>query len=171
MSAPPPIHSMMFDLASARPGASARVTPDEAERAVIARALDLASLGRLDVIFEISGGRGEWRLSGHIDAEGEQVCGVTLAPLAFRISEPFSLWLVQGDQAPVGEDGVLELSPDDEGPDLIDSPRVDLGVYAVEQLALRLDPFPRAPGAVFEAPESEAPPSPFAVLARLRDQD
>ncbi len=170
MSAPPPIHSMIFDLGAARPGAEARVTPDQSERAAIARALDLASLSRFDVRFDISGGRGEWRLSGHIEAEGEQVCGVTLAPLAFTIDEPFSLWLVQAEQLPVAEDGVLELNPDDEGPDLIDSPRVDLGVYAVEQLALRLDPFPRAPGAVFEAPESEAPPSPFAVLARLRDQ-
>jgi hypothetical protein len=54
---------------------------------------------------------------------------------------------------------------------------IDLGEVVVEQLALTLDPYPRAPGAVFdpaalpgyEAPEAEV--SPFAALVKLKTQN
>jgi len=52
-------------------------------------------------------------------------------------------------------------------PDEADGDVVDLGAYVVETLALALDPFPRKPGAVFEAPEEKPSISPFAALARL----
>jgi hypothetical protein len=38
----------------------------------------------------------------------------------------------------------------------------------IELLALALDPFPRRPDAVFEAPATDAAPSPFSVLAALK---
>ena len=60
---------------------------------------------------------------------------------------------------------------DDESPDLIENGQIDLGQYAVEQLALRLDPFPRKPGAEFVQPPEPAEISPFAVLKQLRASD
>ncbi|KAF7441445.1 Ubiquinol-cytochrome C chaperone [Pyrenophora tritici-repentis] len=42
---------------------------------------------------------------------------------------------------------------DEEDADLIEDGKIDLGQYAVEQLALSLDPFPRKPGAEFVQPE------------------
>ena len=59
----------------------------------------------------------------------------------------------------------IAVDPDAEDPpDLIDEDRFDLGAYVVEHLALEIDPFPRKPGVVFDAPAAEEPPSPFAVL-------
>jgi uncharacterized metal-binding protein YceD (DUF177 family) len=55
--------------------------------------------------------------------------------------------------------------------------RIDLGEIAVVHLALALDPYPRAPGAAFDAkawgvePEKDEKPttvSPFAALAKLK---
>jgi hypothetical protein len=46
---------------------------------------------------------------------------------------------------------------------------VDLAAVLTEQLALALDPFPRKPGARFEAPGTAGELSPFAALARLKD--
>ena len=52
---------------------------------------------------------------------------------------------------------------------------VDLGTLAVEFLILGLDPYPRKPGAVFQAPqETAAGEGPFSALAALqkgRDAD
>jgi hypothetical protein len=52
---------------------------------------------------------------------------------------------------------------------------VDLGALATEFLILGVDPYPRAPGAVFEQPRKPTPESgPFAdlaPLARRKDSD
>jgi hypothetical protein len=44
----------------------------------------------------------------------------------------------------------------------------DLGEALAEQLALALDPYPRAPDAALPPEAEEAPASPFARLAALR---
>ena len=49
---------------------------------------------------------------------------------------------------------------------------VDLGALATEFLILGLDPYPRKPGAVFEAPQEVKPdPGPFAALAGLKEKN
>ena len=53
---------------------------------------------------------------------------------------------------------------------VIEDGKIDLGQYAVEQLALSLDPFPRKPGAEFVQPEEPAEISPFAALKALKPQ-
>ena len=46
---------------------------------------------------------------------------------------------------------------------------VDLGAVATEFLLLGIDPYPRKPGAVFDAPPAGDPSShPFAALAALK---
>jgi hypothetical protein len=48
---------------------------------------------------------------------------------------------------------------------------VDLGAVATEFLLLGIDPFPRKPNAVFDAPGgSDRPESPFAALAALKQE-
>ena len=69
------------------------------------------------------------------------------------------------------DEGEIDLELDDDSPDQIEDGRLDLGQYAVEQLALSLDPFPRKPGAVFEQPKEPGEISPFAVLKTLRPKD
>ncbi len=65
--------------------------------------------------------------------------------------------------------GELDLDPDaDDPPDVLEGDKIDLGAYVVEDLSLAIDPFPRKPGAAFEAPDTGAEISPFAVLAKLK---
>jgi len=144
--------------------------PDEATRTRIARSLDLASLDAFsaDLSVRPSDNAG-YRLTGRVRASAVQTCGITLEPLPIEIDRSFSVELVEAIETPV--EGEIEVSIDDEGPDLIEDGRIDLGLYAVEQLALTLDPFPRKPGAEFVQPEEPAEISPFAVLKAFKPRD
>jgi hypothetical protein len=65
---------------------------------------------------------------------------------------------------------VLEVASDDE-PEIepLINDTIDLGAIATEFLLLGIDPYPRKPEAVFEAPPTEdAADHPFAALAGLR---
>lgn len=107
-------------------------------------------------------------IDGRILAEVVQECVVTLEPVTQQIDEAVHLRVLgPGEKA----------SDDPESPDDVDAPGgvADLGESLAEQLALALDPYPRAPGAALPdefGAEPEAPPaasvSPFAELAARR---
>ncbi|MGZ9113488.1 MAG: YceD family protein [Brevundimonas sp.] len=142
--------------------------PDAAARARIAKALDLASLESFTAEMNLAPVDAGWRLSGRVRASLAQICGITLEPLPVEVDAPFSLTLAEA----VDEDSdEIVITMEDESPDLIEDGQIDLGQYAVEQLALRLDPFPRKPGAEFVQPPEPAEISPFAVLKQLRPSD
>lgn len=149
-------------------GVRRRLEPDASARARIARALDLASLDAFVAEMELAPSAAGWRLSGRVRASLTQTCGITLEPLPVEIDAPFALTLAEAAEK-VSDEIVITL--DDDLPDLIEEGRIDLGQYAVEQLALRLDPFPRKPGAEFVQPPEPAEISPFAVLKQLRPSD
>ena len=143
-----------------------RLAADADARERIARALELDRLGRLEAELEISPWLDGARVIGTWSADIEQTCGVTLEPLESVLSGKFELKILPAGSpnAPqTDEESVLDPEAEDP-PDLIEGQRLDLGALVVEQLSLNIDPFPRKPGAVFEAPEAEQPPSPFAVL-------
>lgn len=150
-------------------GIERRLVADDGARQKIARALDLAALSMFEADLTVAPALIGWRLSGRVRAEAVQTCGVTLEPLPVSIDERFSVDLVEGETT-VGEDEI-EISVDDDGPDLIEDGRIDLGQYAVEQLSLNLDPFPRKPGAEFVQPEEPTELSPFAVLKAFPKPD
>lgn len=143
--------------------------PDAALRAKIARSLDLASLDAFTATLSIKPARVGWTLSGRVIAEAVQTCGLTLEPLPVSIDQTFSLDLIEAAEPVAGEE--VEITLDDDSPDIIEDGRIDLGQYAVEQLALTLDPFPRKPGAEFIQPEEPDDISPFAVLKAFRETD
>ncbi len=143
--------------------------PDGAMRGRIARALDLASLDGFTATLAIKPARVGWTLSGRVVADAVQTCGITLEPLPVTIDERFSVDLVEAAEPVAGEE--VEVSLDDDAPDVIEDGKIDLGQYAVEQLALTLDPFPRKPGAEFVQPEEPGEVSPFAVLKQFRAPD
>jgi len=143
-------------------GIERRLVADDAARKQIARALDLASLSRFEADLTLAPALIGWKLSGRVQADAVQTCGVTLEPLPVAIDERFVVELVEGEIT-VGEEEI-EVSVDDDGPDLIEDGKIDLGQYAIEQLSLNLDPFPRKPGAEFVQPEEPGEISPFAVL-------
>jgi len=151
------------------PGIRRTLEPDAATRARIARSLDLASLDAFTATLDIRPARVGWSLSGRVVADAVQTCGLTLEPLPVAIDETFSIDLIEATEPVAGEE--VEVSLEDDTPDVIEDGRIDLGQYAVEQLALTLDPFPRKPGAAFVQPEEPAEISPFAVLKAFRDPE
>ena len=166
-------YSVPVRLHQAGAGLERHLEPDAAERAKIAKSLDLASLDAFeaDMRLEPHGNLG-WRVSGRVRADAVQTCGLTLEPLPVHVDRKFSVQLVEASERNAAdEDGEIDLELDDDSPDQIEDGRLDLGQYAVEQLALSLDPFPRKPGAVFEQPPEPGEISPFAVLKGLRPTD
>ena len=168
MTLPPPPYSEPVRLHQIGAGVSRTLAPDASARAKIARALDLASLEAFEADVKLVPSAGGWTLSGRVRASAVQTCGVTLEPLPVEIDGPFSIALAE----PVDEESdEIVITLEDESPDVVEDGQIDLAQYAVEQLALRLDPFPRKPGAEFVQPDEPAEISPFAVLKQLRPTD
>jgi uncharacterized metal-binding protein YceD (DUF177 family) len=99
---------------------------------------------------------------GRLHAEVMQTCVISLEDFPATVDERFTVLFV-----PAG----LETEDDDPStPDEIsyENGMIDLGEAAAEQLALALDPYPRAPGA--ELPDSANDPEDhqFAALAALK---
>jgi len=102
-----------------------------------------------------------------------QSCVVTLEPVRTHLERKFSrdLLLTQAPQhvakeidvVPVGEDGQEEIT----------NLRYDLAGPVLEELALAIDPYPRAPGVAFEPPPDpdKAESHPFAALERLKSAE
>jgi uncharacterized metal-binding protein YceD (DUF177 family) len=153
-------------------GLTRRLEADALVRARIARALDLQALDRLQAEVSVAPAAQGFEARGTLHAELTQTCGVTLEPLPADLRTDFAVRFVEAAEAepvePTHE--VVVTLEDADPPDLIEGGVVDLGAYVVEHLALALDPFPRKPGVVFEAPAQEAEPSPFAALARLKPE-
>jgi len=155
-----------------------RIEADPTERAALARRLDLAALDSLKAEFEIAAptAAGLVRLRGRLTADLTQTCGVTLVPLPVQIEAPFALAFAPVSDKAADAVDELDLSwNEDDPPDPIEQGQIDLGELVAEQLALALDPFPRAPGAEFTPPELAEPEpapkaSPFSALAALRQK-
>ncbi|WP_198370909.1 YceD family protein [Roseomonas rosulenta] len=101
-------------------------------------------------------------VTGRLLADVVQACVVSLEPVAQQVEEAVALRLLPPDEEP---------SDDPEGPDEIpiEGDAIDLGEAIAEQLALALDPYPRAPGAELpQAAGGDDAAGPFGALAALR---
>jgi uncharacterized metal-binding protein YceD (DUF177 family) len=147
-------------------------TPAEAE--ALARRFDLIRIDSLKALGRLSRVRGGSviRLEARIEASLVQRCVVTLAEVPGRIDERFVLFYAP-ETEPRHE---LVLSPDEESEnegeaEPLVAGMIDVGEAVAQQLALALDPYPRAPGAsltdVWSGGETPIP-QPFAVLAQLK---
>lgn len=152
-------------------GIERHLVPDADALKRIAKALDLASLSAFEADVKVAPAHIGWTLSGRVQAKLEQTCGITLEPLPVQVDERFSIDLVETPTDPLLGTEEMEITLEDDSPDVIEDGRIDLGQYAVEQLALQLDPFPRKPGAEFVQPEEPAEISPFAVLKQFKAKD
>ena len=168
---PPLPYSEPLRLHQIGAGVQRRLTPDADAMKRIARALDLQALDVFEVDINLVPTVSGWRLEGRVIADAVQTCGLTLEPLPVHVDRKFSVQMVEATEREDDEDGEIDLELDDDSPDQIEGGSLDLGQYAVEQLALSLDPFPRKPGAVFEQPKEPGEISPFAVLKGLRSKD
>lgn len=145
---------------------------DGAARGAIAKAAGLAALPRLEAGFDLTRqGADGLRAVGRVSATVVQNCVVTLEPIESQINEAVDLVFLP-DVAPPAGAVDLEALEADEPPEAIRDGVIDLGAVATEFLLLGLDPYPRKPGAVFDAPPAGDPVShPFAALAALKKGD
>lgn len=167
-------HPVTFD--KAFKGLDIALEADEPLRAHLKQAFGMANLISLNTRIKTVGKSGHGRgdvvhVSVDLTAEVTQECGVTLELFTHNIASTLEVDCIEAP-APSGDavsTGEHELSAQDlDEPDVIENGRIDLGLYIVEALGDAYDPFARKPGAVFEEPEAQAEPSPFAVLSKLK---
>ncbi|MGG5885509.1 YceD family protein [Falsiroseomonas sp. HC035] len=121
---------------------------------------------------------GTTRLTGTLEADVVQDCVVTLDPVPQQVRARLDLRILPP--------GTPATDDDPDSPDEVETTgnSVDLGEVVAEQLALALDPYPRAPDAAIPAELEGAPdepevdsssdepgadrPNPFAALARIK---
>jgi uncharacterized metal-binding protein YceD (DUF177 family) len=155
------------------------IAPDEAEAARLARLLDARSVRRMRLAGELRPEGDGWRLDARLGATVVQTCVVTLEPVTARLDLPLRRLFV-----PLGTGGrEIEVGPEDDDEIEPLGETLDLGLVAIEALALALPAYPRHPDADLR-PAAAAPPGadpdagsdadgttqPFAGLAALRDR-
>lgn len=156
------------------------IVADAAERAALAARFDLPGIEALSATLRVRRTAiGDVVVTGTLKARPVYVCVVTVEPFVGSVEESFALRF-----APPGDDEPADRSagPEDEDPpEPLEGDALELGETVAQQLALALDPHPRAPVAALDeeaaaaaarlAGEEAAPASPFAVLERLRRGD
>ncbi|MHC8509499.1 MAG: YceD family protein [Rhodospirillales bacterium] len=144
----------------------------EPECAAAARLLQLERIEALSGRATVKPqGGGRFILEGAFKAAVHPVCVISLAPFRQELSGRFKRHYTMSPPPAAAPGPEIELDADDSlYPDAIPGGALDFGILLTEELALALDPFPRAPGAVFQAPEAapEGADSPFAALAQLK---
>ena len=160
---------------------SISATPEERQR--LAERLGLISLERLDAVLWLRRptGSGLVRVHGRYEAELTQACVVTLEPLRARLARLFSvvydLAEAAGRETTAVEVAVEIDMEQEDPPEAVGPEGLDLGETVVQQLAVAIDPYPRAAGADLGGvkwpagakPETRKA-SPFQVLKALKDR-
>jgi hypothetical protein len=148
---------------------------DDAVRAAVAPVAGLRDLPRLEARFDIARhGAGGLHVTGLVSATVGQSCVVTLEPLVSDVEERVDLVFLPRPSSVLGKSDGDENGKEPRevkwgDPEPLIGGVVDLGALATEFLILGLDPYPRKPDAVFEAPPDPQPePGPFAALAKLK---
>ncbi|MBZ0215321.1 MAG: DUF177 domain-containing protein [Fimbriimonadaceae bacterium] len=137
-----------------REGVEYRFEADPEMRAKLADALDLLSLDRFAVRVKVSSRKKRrFHVAGELNGEVVQACVVTLKPVNSVIAANFDRLLIAQDnpdrQTADGQTPreIVFDPTEDDPPDVFDGNEIDIGLIAVEELALQLDPYPRHPSA------------------------
>ncbi len=128
-------------------GLTFAVDATPAERTALARRLDLLALDRLAASGWIRRGeaRGSVVVEGRLEAAVTQACVVSLAPVPASLAFDFRRLFVAAAPAagPTGREVVVDPVADE--PEPLPGREIDIGEVVAEELALALDPYPRAP--------------------------
>lgn len=165
-------------------GRTERLTANPEERAALAERFGILAVESLMAEIELRPHRRDGlALTGRLVADVVQACVVSLEPVPEHVESAFERVYEPGAEDPEANFSVDDLFD----PDAVDPPEplidgiVDLGELVAEELALALDPYPRAPGAEIpaeyrpdEAEAADDAPAqdthrPFAVLKGGRD--
>jgi uncharacterized metal-binding protein YceD (DUF177 family) len=147
-------------------GRRIELVADAPAREAIAKVAGLIAVPRLVANFDLSRqGDDGLRVAGSVTADVVQTCVVTLEPMQSEIDEPIDL-VFTASATPVRTPQSIEA---DDPPENLRNGVADLGAVATEFLLLGIDPYPRKPDAVFDAPaEDDSSNRPFAALAALK---
>ena len=178
-SAPDPWRSPVTVAQIPDTGLHRELEASEAERRAIADLAGLRDIVSAHADFDVepkSGGRVQ--VTGRVRARVGQTCVVTLDPIESEIDEEIDLIFAPEAEVRRLADLIEEGRDDKEPPAIADPPEaivngiIDLGRLATDALFLAIDPYPRKPGAVFEAEVTAPDPedNPFAALKALQDK-
>ncbi len=157
------------------PPLSEAIAATAAERAAVARRLGILAVDRLTAELTVKSISSRlFRVQGTWEAAVQQACVVTLEPVADSPKGSFEAAFEASDgrrAAPQGAD--VEIDPEAADPaEALPAEGIDLGELVVQELAVALNPYPRAPGAEIPAeyrpPEVEEDNGPFAALKVLK---
>ena len=96
---------------------------------------------------ERKAGSGQIQLTASVKADAEQSCIISLAPVRQEIEEAFTMCYTFDREDTLVEDLDYVVSLEEEDlPELIEDGRIDLVQAMSEQVALVLEPYPRAEG-------------------------
>ena len=111
---------------------------------------DLVSLESLmlSLKFKRSETTGIIEAAGRLTAVGFQKCVITLEPVEFELDQTISWSFL--DKSNDGQEADFDTEIP-KSAELIDNNQIDFGELAAQQLAILLDPYPRAPGAKIPA--------------------
>lgn len=157
-------------------GRTVKVDADEATRARLAEEMKLIAVERFVADLTVAPLRGGLRAQGRLKARIVQPSVVSFEPVTQNIDEEVDrvfLPVGQTAHAPApGTEIFIDLD-DDDFPDHIDGPEVDLSALLIETLALAIDPYPRREGedlSTLGVDTTEDDSGPFAALRRLKDK-
>lgn len=164
--------TVRLDEVGGEAGRHVELEASEAVRVALAKPAGVDAVERLVARFDLTRrGRDRLHVSGEVNGTVRQTCVVTLEPVVSQISEVIDLTFAP-PREPIGETAQVDIESapaSDEIEPLIGS-SVDLGLIATEFFTLGIDPYPRKPGAAFDAPKpaAESASHPFAGLAALQ---
>ena len=181
---PTPEFSLLLAIDDVPPnGKTLRLEANEAERAALARRFDLLELRVFKGVVMAK----PWRrhglvLEGSLEADLVQACVATLEPIPAHLSQKFTLHylpieMIEKEAAEAANREIIVDVQSEDPPEPIENGVLDVGEAMSEQLFLEIDPYPKKPGAVFEATEiapaeaGENHPNPFAALEKLKKKD
>ena len=158
-------------------GRTISVDADEATRARIAEDMKLLAVERFVADLTVAPFRGGLRAQGRLKARIVQASIVSFEPVPQHIDEEVDrVFLPVGQTAKAPAPGAEEIFidlEDDDFPDHIDGPEVDLSALLIETLALAIDPYPRREGedlSTIGVDATEDDSGPFAALRGLKDK-
>lgn len=153
-------------------GKTIELAPDEPTRAALAAYAGVRTLPRASATFEVRRhGRSNLHVTGEVRATVGQTCVVSLEPMESEVVEPVDVVFKPATDAVPADERAETAAAESEGdpPEPLVDGTADLGALATQFLILGIDPYPRKPDAVFEAPATKGDDAgPFAALARLK---
>ena len=158
-------------------GKHVRIEANASERRRLADAVTIPEVTSLTADLEVKPvGDRAFSVRGVLNASVVQTDVVTLEPTAQEVVEEIDLTLRPAEDLSAGaKEGEALVDPSEATEaDVYHEGRIDIGHVVTEHLALGLDPYPRAPGVVFDGyveDDPKADPSPFAALASLKRSD